>query len=121
MVSHKRNDLQALLAAESLRKNRIWIGDCLTDVDEIVGDDTEPLDDPMIAELQLRAGHVNHGASSRDSAKPDRPQQFVIELTNFFDRILQLSSHLNDTTRFFRTSCTSKPLSKLRMLRPLRA
>src|SRR5215471_12487126 len=29
------------------------------------------LGDPMITELQLRPSHVNHGASSRVSAKPD--------------------------------------------------
>jgi hypothetical protein len=37
----------------------------------IIAQPVDFLGDPMIAEPQLRASHVNHGVSSEASAKPD--------------------------------------------------
>jgi hypothetical protein len=53
------------------RKDRLVVQDPVRVLHPILAQAIDFLSDPMIAKLQLRASHINHGASSRVWAKPD--------------------------------------------------
>src|SRR5215472_7185439 len=53
------------------RKDRLVVQDRVGVLHPILAQVIDFLSDPMIAKLQLRASHINHGASSRAWATPD--------------------------------------------------